>query len=218
MFENREDAGRRLAELLGVYAKRNDVVVLGIPRGGVSVAFEVAMALGAPLDIFVSRKLGCPDQKELAFGAVATGGVRLLDRQVIESLGILKEEIEQITEHERAEVERRERLYRGSKPALDLAGKIAILIDDGIATGSSMLAAIAALRQLKPARIVVAVPVAPALTCHKLRSAVDEMVCLYTPEAFYAIGNFYLDFSQVSDEEVTHLLRRASTRTEHQRA
>jgi len=218
IFDDRVDAGRRLAQRLHAYAKRGDVIVLGIPRGGVPVAAEVATALGAPLDVFVSRKLGVPGQEELAFGAVATGGVRVLDRDLIESVGISKQEIEQITERVRGELERRERLYRGSGPPLQLEGKIAILVDDGIATGSSMLAAIQALRHLKPARIVVAVPVAPLSTCHRLRSEVDELVCVHMPEEFYAIGNFYSDFSQVADEEVTELLRRTSQRVAHQRA
>jgi putative phosphoribosyl transferase len=218
IFDDRVDAGRRLAERLSSYAKRSDVVVLGIPRGGVPVAFEVAAALGAPLDVFVSRKLGVPGQEELAFGAVATGGVRVLDRDLIESLGISKQEIEEITDRVRAEVERRERVYRGSRPPLQLKGKIAILIDDGIATGSSMQAAIKALRHLKPARIVVAVPVAPLSTCHRLRTEVDELVCVHMPEEFYAIGNFYIDFSQVADEEVTELLHRISPRVADHRA
>ena len=218
IFDNRIDAGRRLAERLRAYAKRSDVVVLGIPRGGVPVAFEVATALAAPLDVFVSRKLGVPGQEELAFGAVATGGVRVFDRDLIESVGISEQEIEQITNRVKAELERRERLYRGSRAPLQLDGKIAILVDDGIATGSSILAAIKGLRHLKPAGIVVAVPVAPLSTCHRLRSEVDEFVCLHMPETFYAIGNFYSDFSQVSDEEVTELIHRASPRAARQRA
>jgi len=218
IFGDRVEAGRRLAEKLRAYAKRNDVVVLGIPRGGVPVAFEVAAALDAPLDVFLSRKLGVPRQEELAFGAVASGGVRVLDRELIEAVGISKQEIEQITNRVRAELERRERVYRGSRPPLQLEGKIAILIDDGIATGSSMLAAIDALRHLKPARIVVAVPVAPLSTCHRLRNEVDELVCVDMPETFYAIGQFYDDFSQVTDEEVTSLIHRAGQRAVHKSA
>jgi putative phosphoribosyl transferase len=218
IFEDRVDAGRRLAERLRTYAKRSDVIVLGIPRGGVPVAYEVATALGDRLDVFVSRKLGVPGQEELAFGAVAAGGVRVLDRDLIESVGISKQEIEQITDRVRADLERREQLYRGSRAPLQLDGKIAILVDDGIATGSSMLAAIRALRELKPARIVVAVPVAPLSTSYHLRSEADELVCIHMPEAFYAIGNFYSDFSQISDEEVTELIHRTSRRAAHQRA
>ena len=218
IFDDRVDAGRQLAEQLRKYTKRSDVVVLGIPRGGVPVAYEVAVALGAPLDIFVSRKLGVPGEEELAFGAVATGGVRVLDHDLIRSVGISKEEVERITERVRAEVLRRERLYRGSRPPLKLEGKVAILVDDGIATGSSMLAAIRALRQLKPASIVVAVPVAPPSTSHRLGKEVDELVCVQTPEEFFAIGNFYSDFSQVADNEVTELLGRVANQPAHRRA
>jgi putative phosphoribosyl transferase len=210
IFEDRVDAGRRLAKKLTAYAKRDDVMVLGIPRGGVPVAFEVANALDAPLDVFLSRKLGVPGQEELAFGAVATGGVRVLDRELIEGLGISKHEVEGITLRVRQELERRERIYRGSRAPLKLEGRTAILVDDGIATGSSMRAAIDALRQMKPARLVVAVPVAPLSTCHRLRSKVDDLVCVDMPEAFYAIGQFYGDFSQVTDEEVAELIHRAA--------
>ena len=208
-FENRVDAGRRLASLLDAYAKRKDVIVLGIPRGGVPVAFEVAAALSAPLDIFVSRKLGVPGQEELAFGAIASGGVRILDRELIEAVGITHADVERITANVRKELERRERVYRGGRQPLIVQRKTAILVDDGIATGSSMRAAIEALRQMKPARVVVAVPVAPLHTCNRLRFEVDELICPYKPESFYAIGQFYDDFSQVSDAEVTELLQRA---------
>jgi putative phosphoribosyl transferase len=210
VFENRAEAGSRLAKRLSAYAKRTDVIVLGIPRGGVPVAFEVATALGAHLDVFVSRKLGVPGQEELAFGAISSGGVRILDREIIEAVGISNAEVERITANVRKEVERREKLYRGGRAPLVVQGKTAILVDDGIATGSSMRAAIEALRQMKPARVVVAVPVAPLSTCNRLRSEVDEFVCVNTPESFFAIGQFYEDFSQVSDEEVTNLLQRAT--------
>jgi len=209
-FENRVDAGEKLASRLGAYADRKDVIVLGIPRGGVPVAFEVAAALGALLDVFVSRKLGVPGQEELAFGAIASGGVRILDRELIEAVGIRHAEVERITANVRKELERREKLYRGSRQPLVVQGKTVILVDDGIATGSSMRAAIEGLRQMKPARVVVAVPVAPLDTCNQLRSKVDELICPYQPETFYAIGQFYDDFRQVSDEEVTELLRRAA--------
>jgi len=212
IFGDRVDAGGRLAEKLRAYANRDDVIVLGIPRGGVPVAFEVATALHAPLDVFLSRKLGVPGQEELAFGAVATGGVRVLDQELIEAVGISKREIEEITHRVRTELERRERVFRGDRPPLNLEGKIAILIDDGIATGSSMRAAINALRQHKPARVVVAIPVAPLSTCHRLRTEVDELICVHMPESFYAIGQFYADFSQVADEEVTDLIHRAAQR------
>jgi putative phosphoribosyl transferase len=210
IFEDRVDAGRRLASELGGYAGRKDVIVLGIPRGGIPVAFEVAQVLKAPLDIFVSRKLGVPGQEELAFGALATGGVQVLDRELIKELNISKREIDQIAATVKRESERRERIYRGSRRPLKVEGKTVLLIDDGIATGSSMRAAIDALRQMGPAQIVVAVPVAPLHTCNRLRSEVDDLVCLYAPESFYAIGQFYSDFSQVADEEVTDLIRRAN--------
>ena len=210
MFEDRADAGRRLASRLGAYRNRKDVVVLGIPRGGVPVAFEIAAALDAPLDVFVSRKLGVPGQEELAFGAVASGGVRILDREITEAVGISDAEVERITANVRKEVERREKVYRGGRQPLMVQGQTVILVDDGIATGSSMRAAIGALRQMKPVRLVVAVPVAPLSTCNRLRQEVDELICVQTPEDFYAIGQFYEDFSQVADEEVTRLLHRAA--------
>lgn len=210
VFRDREEAGRKLAEQLHAYANRKDVIVLGIPRGGVPVAYEVAKALDAPLDIFVSRKLGVPWQEELAFGAVATGGARVLDREIIEAIGISDEEIKQITTRAKKELERRENLYRGTRPALKVHGLTIILVDDGIATGASMRAAINALRQMKPAQLVVAVPVAPQSTCKRLRSEVDQLVCVHMPEDFYAIGQFYEDFSQVADEEVTRLLDQAA--------
>jgi len=216
IFENRVEAGRRLAEKLKKYAGRQDIIVLGIPRGGVPVAFEVAKALQAPLDIFLSRKLGVPWQEELAFGALASGGVRVLDWDLIRSLGLPEEEIERITKTVRAELERRERVYRGARPPLQLEGKTVLLIDDGIATGSSMRAAIKALKGMKPARVVVAVPVAPLHTYETLPSEVDEMICVYAPEFFYAIGQFYEDFSQTTDEEVKELLRRAAQTTSAQ--
>ncbi len=210
VFRDRTEAGRRLAALLGSYANRADVIVLGAPRGGVPVAFEVALALKAPLDVFLLRKLGVPWQEELAFGAIAEGDVCVLDESIIQTLGLSSSQIEQVAAKERAELERRRRVYRGDRPPLDLRGRTVILVDDGIATGSTMRAALTALRKLQPARIVLAVPVAPPSTCERLRPLVDEIHCLDTPESFYAIGQFYLDFSPVSDEEVTALLVRAS--------
>jgi putative phosphoribosyl transferase len=207
IFLDRIDAGRRLAKKLETFAGRKDVLVLGIPRGGVPVAFQVASELEAPLDVFVVRKLGVPSHEELAFGAIATGGVRVLDKQIVEEVGISDSEIERITARQRQELNRRESVYRGGRPPLNLKGKTVILVDDGIATGASTLAAITALRELKPERIVLAAPVAPASTCRRLRRVVDDLVCLHTPEAFFAIGQFYEDFSQVSDEEVTSLLQ-----------
>ena len=210
IFEDRVQAGQQLAQKLGAYAGKTDVVVLGIPRGGVPVAFEVAKVLRAPLDIFLSRKLGVPGQEELAFGALASGGVRVLDRGLIRELNLSKEEIDRIAETVKKELERRERVYRGDRPPIKIEGKVTLLVDDGIATGSSMRAGIKALRQMKPSRLVVAVPVAPRQTCKRMKSEVDELICVYTPELFYAIGQFYEDFSQISDEEVTELLRRAA--------
>jgi putative phosphoribosyl transferase len=210
IFLNRMDAGRKLAGRLRGYAGRKEVIVLGIPRGGVPVAFEVASALDAPLDVFISRKLGVPGQEELAFGAIASGGVRVLDADIVEATDISEKQIEEITARERNELERRERTYSTGRPPLEVHGRTAILVDDGIATGSSMRAAISALRALGPERIVVAVPVAPPSTCSRLRPEVDELVCVETPEFFDAIGRFYDDFSQVSDQEVRDLLQRAS--------
>jgi len=209
-FTNRTEAGRKLAWRLRKYADRDDVIVLGVPRGGVPVAFEVATALRAPLDVFVIRKLGVPGHQELAFGAIGSGGIRVLDRDIVEGWGITGLDIDRVTRAEKQELERRERAYRGGRPPLDLKGMIAILVDDGIATGSSMRAAIRALRQLKPARIVIAVPVAAPRTCNHLAFEADELVCLDMPEPFYGVGQFYGDFSEVSDDEVNALLDRAS--------
>ncbi|MGA7853812.1 MAG: phosphoribosyltransferase [Candidatus Acidiferrales bacterium] len=210
IFTNRSEAGQRLAQQLNKYANRHDVIVLGVPRGGVPVAFEIATALGAPLDVFVLRKLGVPGHEELAFGAIGSGGVRVLDPELIQVLGLSPLDIELVTAAEKQELKRRERAYRGGCPPLDVKGWTVILVDDGIATGSSIRAAIRALRQMSPARLVVATPVAPASTCNRLRPEVDELVCVETPEHFYGVGQFYDDFSQVSDEEVKHLLDRAA--------
>ncbi len=209
VFRNRKEAGQMLAKQLRAYANREDVIVLGVPRGGVPVAFEVATALQAPLDIFVLRKLGVPGHEELAFGAIASGGSLVLDRRVIDGLDISDRQIEVVTANERRELQRRELAYRGDRPPLEIEGLITIVVDDGIATGSSMRAGIKALRQLEPARIVVAVPVGPLATCNRLRPEVDEFVCFYVPQSLYAIGQFYKDFSQVSDREVIELLKQA---------
>ena len=210
IFLNRTDAGRKLAGHLAAYANRADVIVLGLPRGGVPVAFEVARALHAPLDVFLSRKLGVPGQEELAFGALASGGVCVLDQDLIREVGISPEEVARVTEKAQKELERRESVYRAGRPPLRVEGLTALLVDDGIATGSSIRAGAQALRQMKPARIVIAVPVAPASTCKRLRDEVDELVCLHMPEMFFAIGQFYEDFSQLSDEEVIDFLRRSA--------
>jgi len=209
-FEDRPDAGRKLAERLRAYADRQDVLVLGMPRGGVPVAFEVAQALHAPLDVFLCRKLGVPLQEELAFGAIALGGVRVLDEQIVEAAGLGRSEIDAITARERRELERREDVYRAGRAPLDVAGRTVIIVDDGIATGASMFASVRALRLLKPARIVVAVPVAPDSTCRRLGREVDELVCVHRPSSFYAIGQYYLDFKQLTDGEVVELLERAA--------
>jgi putative phosphoribosyl transferase len=209
VFTDRVEAGRMLAQRLKAYANRKDVTVLGIPRGGVPVAFEIAEALGAQLDVFVARKLGVPGQEELAFGAIASGGVRVFDLEIVGALGISNFDIEEVTARERKELERRERLYRGARAPLDIRGRTAILVDDGIATGSSIRAAISALRHLHPARLVVAAPVAPRSTCARLQQEVDDLVCVDMPKSFRAIGEFYEDFSQVTDQEVIDLLRRS---------
>ncbi len=209
-FRDRIEAGRELAKRAGAYANRSNVLVLGIPRGGVPVAFEVAKELHAPLDVFIVRKLGVPGQEELGFGAIASGGIRFLDRDIVQAVGISDAEIERIAAVQRQELERRERAYRGGRAPLSVKGQTVILVDDGIATGSSMQVAITALRQMNPSRLVVAVPVAPISTCRRLMPELDDLICLYMPESFYAIGQFYEDFSQVSDQEVTHLLHKAA--------
>jgi erythromycin esterase-like protein/predicted phosphoribosyltransferase len=208
-FGNRVEAGRLLAERLRKYGGRDDVVVLALPRGGVPVAFEVARALEAPLDVFLVRKLGVPGHEEVALGAIATGGMRVLNKQLIESLDIPPEWIEAIDAKERRELERRERAYRDGQPPPDLAGKTVILVDDGLATGSTMLAAVHAIRQDDPARIVVAVPVADPDVCAGLREVADEVVCLTTPQPLRAVGVWYDDFAQTTDDEVRELLARA---------
>ena len=210
IFADRAEAGRRVAAKLAGYAGRADVLVLGIPRGGVAVAAEVARAIDAPMDVFLSRKMGVPGQEELAFGALASGGVRVLDQELIRELNISSEDIERIAERVKSELERRERVYRGGRSALNVTGKTVVLVDDGIATGSSMMAAIQTLRRMRPARLVLAVPVAPASTCKRLREQVDELICIHAPEKFYAIGQFYENFTQATDEEVVELLRGAA--------
>src|SRR2546421_4604959 len=210
IYRDRIDAGKQLAARLADYADRSDVLVLALPRGGVPVAFEVAEALKAPLDIFLVRKLGVPGQEELAMGAIATGGVRVLNEDVVSYLRIPGEVIDAVAADELRELERRERAYRDDRPAPDVRGKTIILADDGLATGSTMRAAAAALRQQKPARIVVAVPVSAPQTCNEYRMGVDEIVCAGTPEPFHAVGRWYEDFSQTSDEEVRELLARAA--------
>jgi putative phosphoribosyl transferase len=209
IYRNRSEAGKHLATRLSQYANRDDVLVLALPRGGVPVAFEVAKALHAPLDIFLVRKLGVPGHKELAMGAISTGGVRVLNEDVVNYLEVPSDVIDAVAADELRELERREREYRGDRPEPDVRGKTVILVDDGLATGSTMRAAVAALRQQNPARIVVAVPVSAPQTCDEYRMGVDEIICAITPEPFYGVGQWYSDFSQTTDEEVRELLEKA---------
>jgi predicted phosphoribosyltransferase len=216
LFRDRADAGRHLLSKLGAYQGRADVLVLGLPRGGIPVAYEVARGLGAPLDLFVVRKLGVPGQEELAMGAIATGGVRVVNREVVDALHIPPDVLDRAAEAERRELERRERSYRGDRPEPHVEGRTVILVDDGLATGSTMRAAVQALRQQRPARIVVAVPVAAFATGEELRREVEDVVCFATPEPFMAVGRFYDDFAQTTDDEVRDLL--AAARAGHESA
>src|SRR5438552_2958988 len=208
IFVNRSEAGRSLAWRLGRYAHRDDVLVLGVPRGGVPVAFEVANTIHAPLDVLVLRKLGAPGHQEFAFGAIASGDTQILDLEVLRRLGLSPRDVDAVITREREELLRREQIYRRGLPPLQVAGKITILIDDGVATGSSLLAGIRAIRRLAPAKLVVAVPVSPSDTCKHLADEVEEVVCVATPEDFRAVGQFYNDFREVTDAEVTDLLAR----------
>jgi predicted phosphoribosyltransferase len=207
IFNNRDDAGKRLAKELARYADRGDAVVLGLPRGGVVVAFAVSEALRVPLDILVVRKLGVPGNEELAMGAIASGGAQVLNRDVIRWLGIADRVIESIAARETRELERRERVLRGDRPRIGFRGKSVLLVDDGIATGATMRAAVSALRAMEPGRVVVAAPVAPPDVCARLESEADELVCLARVEPFGAVGSWYLDFPQVTDGEVRSLLQ-----------
>ena len=209
-FPNRAEAGRLLAEKLEKYADRNEVIVLGLPRGGVPVAYEVAKSLRAPLDVFIVRKLGVPGFEELAAGAIASGGVRVLNEDVLRALPNADEIIESVTAKETAELERREKSYRDDRPAPELRDRVVILVDDGLATGATMRAAVKALRQRGVAKIVVAVPVGPPDTCREFEDEADETICASAPEFFQAVGQYYEDFSQTSDEEVRDLLARAA--------
>ena len=209
-FRDRTEAGKLLAKQLTAYVNLHDVLVLALPRGGVPVAFEVAKALHAPLDVIVVRKLGVPGQEELAMGAIATGGVRILNNDVVQFLGIADEVINKIAVQEQQELERRERLYRGDRPAYAVRGRTVILVDDGIATGATMHAAVTALKLRQPARILIAVPTAAPSTCDEFAAEVDELVCVIRPEPFIAVSYWYRQFSQTSDEEVRHLLEQAN--------
>ncbi len=209
LYRDRSDAGRVLATQLMAYANRSDVLVLALPRGGVPVAYQVAKALHVPLDVFLVRKLGVPGHEELAMGAIATGGVCVLNEDVVQMLHIPDRVIEEVAAKEQQELERREHLYRDGRPPPDVRDCTVILIDDGLATGATMRAAIKALQQQHPARIVVAVPVAAPPTCEELSTQVDEIICAKTPELFYGVGYWYEDFSQTTDEEVHALLAQA---------
>lgn len=209
VFPNRAEAGRRLAERLSAYRGCDDAIVLGLPRGGVPVAYEVAQRLGLPLDVFVVRKLGVPGYEELAMGAIASGNVSVLNEEVVRALPGAEEILELVIATEKIELQRREARYRQDRPAPDLRGRVVILVDDGLATGATMRAAAAALRKQGVARIVVAVPVGAPETCQELDTEVDEMICAFLPAFFHGVGQFYEDFSQTTDEEVRELLARA---------
>jgi|SRR4029079_14187023 putative phosphoribosyl transferase len=210
-FRDRDEAGELLGrDLARRLPRRDDVLVLALPRGGVPVGAGVAQALGAPLDVFIVRKLGVPGHEELAMGAIASGGVRVLNREVLDYMPVSERTIDAVAEREQRELERREREYRGARPPIDIKDKTVIVVDDGLATGSTMRAAVAALRKMEPRRIIVAVPVAAEATCNDFRAEgiADEVVCLRTPEPFQAVGLWYSDFTQTSDEEVHALLER----------
>ncbi len=209
MFQDRRHAGRVLAAALSRYRGRDDLVVLALPRGGVPVAYEVAKQLSAPLDVFVVRKLGVPGYEELAMGAIASGGVLVLNQDVVNQLGLSQGVIDAVASKEREELARRERLYRGDRPPVEVRGRTVILVDDGLATGSTMRAAVAGLKARGPSGIVIGVPIAVPSTCEELASEVDDIVCAVTPEPFYAVGLWYSDFSQTTDEEVRELLEAA---------
>lgn len=215
IFKDRIDAGRELAAQLTAHSGRDHTVVLGIPRGGVPVAFEIATALRLPLDVFLARKLGVPGNPELAFGALAADGTRILDDELVASAGISTDDIEALTAAAMQMLQQRSLAYRGTRPPLAVTAQTVILVDDGIATGASMLAAVQALRSMQPAKIIVAAPVAPRSTCERLRPPVDELVVVECPHSFFAVGQFYDRFDQTSDAEVTALLGRHSESLRH---
>jgi putative phosphoribosyl transferase len=211
-FRDRQEAGRELgAALFARFGARDDTLVLALPRGGVPIGYEVARALSAPLDVFIVRKLGLPGHEEFAMGAIASGGVRVLNEEMFSRFPIAMHVVDSVAQRELLELQRRERSYRGSRPPLDVTGKTVIVVDDGLATGSTMRAAVRALGKMGPAAVIVAVPVAARQTCDELRSEVDDMICLRTPEPFQAVGLWYHDFEQTTDEEVHELLDHASS-------
>lgn len=208
IYRDRSEAGQRLATLLTKYEHLPDLLVLALPRGGVPVAYEIAHSLHAPLDVFLVRKLGVPGQEELAMGAIASGGIRIINDDVVEHLHIPRHAIEKATEDEKRELQRRERLYRDDMPPPSILGHTILLVDDGLATGASMRAAVQALKQQRPAHLAVAVPVAAATTCYLLQTEVDRLICAQTPDPFYGVGYWYQNFAQTSDQEVRDLLTR----------
>lgn len=209
LFDDRADAGERLARHLQQYAGRDDVVILALPRGGVPVAYEIAAALDAPLDVFLMRKLGVPGHEELAMGAIASGGVRVLNESVVDALDVPTAVLDAVAEKERRELQRREELYRDGRPPVDVSGKIVIVVDDGLATGSTMRAAVHALRSREPKKLIVAVPVAAPETCEAFADEVDATICAETPQPFFGVGLWYRNFSQTSDDTVRELLGKA---------
>jgi predicted phosphoribosyltransferase len=217
-LRDRKDAGEKLVQRLNAYAGREDVVVVGLPRGGVPVAYEIAAGLGVPLDILVVRKLGVPGQEELAMGAIASSGGRVLNREIVDTLLISDEVIEAASAREQQEITRRLRAYRGDKPPLNVQGKTVILTDDGVATGATLAAALAALRMQQPAKIIVAVGVAPPESCQEIAKDADELICLYQPDPFIAVGIWFADFSPTTDEEVRTLLAQAEFRLHNTKA
>ncbi|GAB3249482.1 phosphoribosyltransferase [Larkinella harenae] len=218
LFKNRREAGQRLANALTGYATDGKPLVLALPRGGVPVAYEVARQLKAPLDVFLVRKLGVPGQEELAFGAIASGGIRVLNTDLVRSMHLSQKVIEEITAREQQELKRREEAYRNVRPTVEIQGKTVFLIDDGLATGATMRAAAQALRQQKPTRVIAGVPVAAESTCEQLGKDVDAVVCTATPEPFYGVGRWYEDFSQTTDDEVKELLHRAAMEDLHRKS
>jgi len=209
IFTDRSDAGKQLAKELSKFKGQDDVIVLGLPRGGVPVAFEVAEALKLPLDVFIVRKLGVPGQSELAMGAIASGDIQVLNDSVVRRAGISDAQIEEVAEQEKEELKKREKAYRGARPDINLQGKTVLLVDDGLATGASMRAAISALREHNPDKIIVAVPTAPPDTCQEFEPEVDQIICLRTPSPFWGVGGSYQNFSQTTNEEVRNLLNRS---------